>query len=376
MRVRLITAFLIASLPGMAQIPVSIPAMTPNLVINPSFEDRVKCPNHFSANYRDFNLPGWKSANMGTPDYYNQCSWGECDVPFNWAGESNARTGVAYAGIYIWNRPTAKPRSYREYIRGELTEPLKKDKRYRIEFYFKLASYSVYSADRVGLNFADTSYFQGNDQVIDQVPALSWIGREAVTSGAWELVSGEYKAAGGEKFIIIGNFFDNLATQFTQIESRKGKSEMLSSSAYFYLDDVSVVSLDPADVVPEKLIWSDGQEVKTEETYVLKNIQFQFDKYALLPVSFPELDRVAEILRRQPEWRAELSGHTDYIGTDDYNLQLSRNRAKSVRNYLISKGIASARLTAQGFGKQKPLTHDKDEASLKLNRRVEVRFLN
>ncbi len=375
MRARLITAFLISSLPGMAQAPVSIPAMTPDLVINPSFELRVRCPNHFSANQRDFNLPGWRSANTGTPDYYNQCSLGDCDVPFNWAGESNAHTGVAYAGIYIWNSPNVKPRSYREYIRGELTEPLKKNKSYRVEFYFKLASYSVYSADRVGLIFTDTAYFQTNDQVIVQVPALSWIGREPVTSGAWELVSGEYTALGGEKFVVIGNFFDNLTTQFTQIESREGKSPMLSGSAYFYLDDVSVVSLDPADVVPEKLIWSDGQEVKAEETYVLENIQFQFDKYVLLPVSFPELDRVAEILRRQTEWRAELSGHTDYIGTDDYNLNLSRNRARSVRNYLISRGIESTRITAQGFGKQKPLSNEKDEAARTMNRRVEVRFL-
>lgn len=355
---------------------LTLAARGQNLVINPSFEERNRCPNHFSANQRDFNLPGWRSANTGTPDYYNQCSWGDCDVPFNWAGESNAHSGVAYSGIYVWNRPTKTPRSYREYIHGELSEPLRKDKRYRIEFYFKLASYSVYTADRVGMMLTDSAFFQPNDQVIERMPALLWIGKEPLTSGGWELASGEYRATGGERFVVIGNFFDNLNTQFSQLETRKGRSPMLSGSAYFYIDDVSVIPLDPPDPpVEEPLVWSDGTEVKPEEVYVLKNIQFEFDQYVLLPVSFPELNKVVEILTRQPGWRAELSGHTDYIGSEEYNLELSRNRANSVRAYLISKGIAPERLSAQGFGKSRPLVNEKDDKARMINRRVEVKFL-
>ncbi len=348
-----------------------------NMVTNPGFEERIRCPNHFSANQRDFNLPGWKSASMGTPDYFNQCSWGDSDVPFNWAGESNAHSGVAYAGVYVWSRPNKKPRSYREYVRGELSEPLKQGKRYRIEFYFKLASYSVYTADRIGMIVTDTEIFQGDDQVINMIPAVTWVGREPLTSTGWEHISGEYKATGGERFVIIGNFFDNLSTQFAQLEGRKGKSPMLAESAYFYIDDVSVVPLDPPDPKPkpEKLVWSDGNEVKPDETYVLSNIQFEFDEYVLLPVSFSELDKVVDILQKQPLWRAELSGHTDYIGSDEYNLELSLNRANSVREYLITKGISPSRLTAQGLGKSKPLVEARDDDARTINRRVEIRFL-
>ena len=344
-----------------------------NLVVNPSFEERIRCPNNFSASSRDFNLPGWKSASSGTPDYYNQCSWGDCDVPFNWAGESNAHSGAAYAGIYVWNRPAKKPRSYREYIQGELLESLQRDKRYRIEFYYKLASYSVYTADRVGLMLTDSSVFVGNDQVIQRVPTLSWIRSEPITSGAWELATVDFKAKGGERFLVIGNFYDNLNTQFNLIENRKGKSPMLSGSAYFYIDDVAVIRLDAPE--PKPLVWADGEEVKPEEIYVLKNIQFEFDKYVLLPVSFPELDKLVSILEEKPNWKAELTGHTDDIGSDEYNLELSRNRAISVGQYLVSQGIAPGRLTAQGFGKQRPLVAAKDENARALNRRVEVRFL-
>lgn len=345
-----------------------------NLVINPSFEEHQRCPNNFSTNSKEFNLPGWHSANSGTPDYYHQCSWGDCDVPFNWAGESNAHSGLAYAGLYVWNRPNNKPRSYREYIQGELSAPLKKDKRYRLEFYFKLASYSVYSVDRIGMLLTDTAIVNKDDKAITVIPTLSVIREEPISKSGWDQAVMEYRAKGGEKYITIGNFFDNLTTQFTQLESRKGKSPMLNGSAYFYIDDVSVVPLDPEEI-PAPLVWTDGQEVKPDETYVLKNIQFEFDRYKLLPVSFPELNKLVSILSQKPDWKAELNGHTDDVGSDEYNLELSQNRARSVGEYLRSKGIEASRIITNGFGKQRPLIESKDEAARTLNRRVEVRFV-
>ena len=345
-----------------------------NLINNPSFEDHFRCPINFSTNSKEFALPGWRSANAGTPDYYHQCSWGDCDVPFNWAGESNAHSGLAYAGIYVWSRPSNKPRSYREYIQGELKEPLIKDKRYRIEFYFKLASYSVYTIDRIGLLLSDSSFALSGDQVIGVPPTLALMHNEPITRGGWELAEMEYKAKGGERYVTIGNFFDNLTTQFAQLESRKGKSTMLTGSAYFYIDDVAVIPLDP-DPLPQPLVWTDGREIKTEETYILKNIQFEFDRYALLPVSFPELDKLVAILNERMSWKAELDGHTDDVGSEQYNLDLSRNRAQSVGDYMKARGIASDRLIINGYGKQKPRVQAKDDSSRSLNRRVEVRFI-
>jgi OOP family OmpA-OmpF porin len=351
-----------------------------NLVMNPSFEEHYRCPNNFSTTSRDFVLPGWRSVHMGTPDYYHQCSMGDCDVPFNWAGESNAHSGFGYTGIYLWNRPTSKPRSYREYIQGELTEPMRAGKRYHIEFFFKLASYSVYTVDRIGLLLSDSTFNIKGDQVIPYKPTLSVISNEPFARTAWERAEMDYVAKGGELYVTIGNFFDNLTTQFTQLDNRKGKSPMLTGSAYFYIDDVAVIPLDPPDLVvqipkPLSLVWTDGQEIRPEETYILKNIQFEFDKYVLLPVSFTELDKLVKILVEKSEWRAELNGHTDDVGSEEYNLELSRNRAQSVIDYLKSKGIAAERLSMHGYGKLRPLVVAKDDASRFLNRRVEVRFL-
>ncbi|NOS90590.1 MAG: OmpA family protein, partial [Cyclobacteriaceae bacterium] len=71
-----------------------------------------------------------------------------------------------------------------------------------------------------------------------------------------------------------------------------------------------------------------------------------------------------------------LTGHTDERGTDDYNLKLAEQRVKAVTNYLIEKGVDSARINVKGEGKRKPLSNAKDEAAHALNRRVEIEFVN
>ncbi|MFZ5553269.1 MAG: OmpA family protein [Bacteroidota bacterium] len=107
----------------------------------------------------------------------------------------------------------------------------------------------------------------------------------------------------------------------------------------------------------------------------LNNIFFDFDKSTLRNESFSELDRLAEFLKKNPVYKIEISGHTDNKGTDEYNQSLSANRAKAVYNYLISKGIDKARLTAKGYGKTKPVAANDTEEGRQTNRRVEFMFI-
>ncbi|MEI6089133.1 MAG: OmpA family protein [bacterium] len=107
----------------------------------------------------------------------------------------------------------------------------------------------------------------------------------------------------------------------------------------------------------------------------LNNIFFGFGKYNLLEESFPELDRVVKLLKDMPKLKIEIQGHTDSIGTEQNNLRLSKNRAQSVVNYFIKKGIASKRLKSMGYGESKPIdTNETDEGRQK-NRRVEFVIL-
>lgn len=107
----------------------------------------------------------------------------------------------------------------------------------------------------------------------------------------------------------------------------------------------------------------------------LNNVFFDFDKWDLRVESFVELDRVVKLLTENPAIEIEMSAHTDSKGSDEYNFKLSDNRAKSVRDYIVSKGIAENRITSQGYGETKPVaTNDTDEGR-QLNRRVEFKIL-
>jgi outer membrane protein OmpA-like peptidoglycan-associated protein len=87
---------------------------------------------------------------------------------------------------------------------------------------------------------------------------------------------------------------------------------------------------------------------------VLENIYYDYDKWDIRPDAEPTLNRLAEVLRQNPGIRIQLGSHTDCRGTDAYNQSLSQRRAQSAVNYLISKGIDGALLSAKGYGESQP----------------------
>jgi outer membrane protein OmpA-like peptidoglycan-associated protein len=89
---------------------------------------------------------------------------------------------------------------------------------------------------------------------------------------------------------------------------------------------------------------------------LIENIFYDFDKATLRPESTTALDELVRLLNENPNITIELSAHTDYKGSDEYNEGLSQRRAESVVNYLIDHGIASDRLTPKGYGEGKPKT--------------------
>jgi len=112
------------------------------------------------------------------------------------------------------------------------------------------------------------------------------------------------------------------------------------------------------------------------KTLILEGVFFEFDKDALTLDSSARLDRVARSLHDWPEVRIEIAGHTDWLGSDSYNLDLSDRRAKAVREYLVGRGVAASRINANGYGESRPIADNQTDEGRSKNRRVELNKLN
>ena len=125
---------------------------------------------------------------------------------------------------------------------------------------------------------------------------------------------------------------------------------------------------------------SEYQEIKRDlylvpiekgEKIKINNLFFEFGKFDILPESYPELNRLAEFLQKNPDIKIQINGHTDNVGSNQDNQILSQNRAKSVAEYLIDKGIIRNRIKTYGYGESTPLASNNTDEGRALNRRVE-----
>jgi peptidoglycan-associated lipoprotein len=107
-----------------------------------------------------------------------------------------------------------------------------------------------------------------------------------------------------------------------------------------------------------------------EEDGILKDVRFGYDGSEVIGEAQSIADQNIAWLRANPEAKVELEGHCDDRGTIEYNLALGSRRAKVVKDYLVTSGIATARILSISYGKELPLCHDQTEACFARNRRV------
>jgi outer membrane protein OmpA-like peptidoglycan-associated protein len=124
------------------------------------------------------------------------------------------------------------------------------------------------------------------------------------------------------------------------------------------------------EVIVDKYIYA-----ISEDRLVLVGVNFAFDKSDLLPESYTVLDKAVKLLNDKPNVNVEIEGYTDYIGTAEYNQTLSVERAQTVKDYLVFKGIAERRLSTIGYGKGNPVADNETEEGRAMNRRIVFRIL-
>jgi len=170
---------------------------------------------------------------------------------------------------------------------------------------------------------------------------------------------------------VIGRATSNGETGEYSIALPAGKFYSYLGKADSYLP-VSE-NVDTREITESTVIEKDLYMVPIEvgQTIRLNNIFFDTAKSILRPESNDELNNVVGILHDNPKMEIAISGHTDNVGGDEYNMKLSDDRANAVRNYLVSKGVVGSRITAKGYGKTKPIADNTSDAGRQTNRRVE-----
>ena len=116
----------------------------------------------------------------------------------------------------------------------------------------------------------------------------------------------------------------------------------------------------------------------TDRGYVLTlgDVLFEFDRAELLPGAYLTIDKLVTFLKKYPDRNVLIEGHTDSIGTADYNLDLSQRRADAVRIALVERDISLSRISTKGYGKRYPVASNDTEAGRQRNRRVEIVILD
>lgn len=330
-------------------------ATSQNLVENPSFEAFLECPDHLG-NFGE-DLKYWSVPTQGSTDYFNSCSL-SMGVPVNFMGEQTAKFGEAYSGFYMY-----APEDYREYIQGELKEPLQKGITYTLSFYICLAENSDYAVRdfdflfstkpvevniKKGLSKWQLSKIEGNDFTEGEILGDEFIREE----NSWTMVATTFVAQGSERFIVIGNFKNNASTRRQRLAK-----ERHVNGAYYFMDMVYV-----------------GEGVQTyalDEAHIFENVHFNFDEFHLGEKGTHEIKRVFNYLQSDSTLQIVINGYTDNLGASSYNENLSFKRAKAVANKLIQLGLARQRITWNGFGAIRSLGNNRDEEGRAKNRRVE-----
>jgi OOP family OmpA-OmpF porin len=109
------------------------------------------------------------------------------------------------------------------------------------------------------------------------------------------------------------------------------------------------------------------------QTYIIEGVHFAFDSDRLNPSAQGTLDQAADGLRNQPAIPYEVGGHTDSVGSNAYNQDLSQRRAQSVYEYLVSHGVSAGQLSTRGYGETQPVATNETPAGRAENRRVEIK---
>ncbi|MEO9804716.1 MAG: OmpA family protein [Reichenbachiella sp.] len=382
---------------GMVLFSMALSVQSQNMVVNPGFEEIWECP--FTMNQLKFTKSWFPFGTADpSPDYFHACCKNDLmSIPKNVFGEQNAHGGEAYIGLISYltsksGRGWRVPENHREFAMVQLTKPLIAGNQYYAEMWVNLADNCEFAINHLGMYFTrDMPNFDWqvmnfmhykpqivspSDQIIEDYEG-------------WTKISGIFTAKGEELALTIGTFYpdSSLVTkktkrQFSKVRDKRTPKHLQPQIAYYFIDDVLVRPVDPTEsIFPDPKIAKSSPEddyfgpAEVGKKFTLQNIYFEFDKANLLRSSYLELNKLLSYLEKHRRIKIEIEGHTDNVGSAEYNMKLSKARAKAVVDYLVAKGLNEFRLEYKGYGSSRPIVPNSNPQNQALNRRVEFIIL-
>jgi outer membrane protein OmpA-like peptidoglycan-associated protein len=375
-----------------------------NLVPNPSFEEvegKIK-----EGGLIEMAIP-WKSVTMNPVDLYSaKAKNDEYSVPENKNGSETASTGSNYAGVTFFGYGGRIPRTY---LGAPLSKELEAGKQYCMKFHVNLSDYSKYAVNNLAMYVAKEEMTEKKDGNLIMVPHMKSMKNNVEDfekQYVWTAICGVYNAEGGEKFIAIGNFDADGQTDQKKIRlSKEFMGKRQQNSAYYFVDDVSVVELTEktlddclcdkiaggkmktefksfgtdenkrASAKKTHIVNSDG--TKAETKVVAKKVEVAFSietaevyfasKLAKIEEKSNEtVEGIVKYLNENSGSKVLLTGHID--ASESAMTSLAKKRAYILKKKLIELGISDDRISYVTVNATKP----KEKGNAAANQRVSV----
>lgn len=368
----------------------SIGSFAQNLVPNPGFEEFYNCPDKLSQFH---NVINWYTPTIGNPDYFNNCKERKSDpfgVPYNVYGMQQPKDGNAYCGLVLHN---AVNNRLVEYVQIKLDKPLNANSYYELSFYISLSDDSKFAINTVEACLSNDALSSNLWEPLLQMAQVRFSNAFVLDNKEeWVEVKSEFSAIGGEQFLSIGNFAHANQTVVKQLDDGD------KLVAYYYLDKVHLKEI-PKPVAPTvvETIIPENKNIKKKRRRNKKNrlgrkpnnikkyndsglpsnvmsvdpVYFKYNSTELVTSSYPELDQLVELLNTYTAMGLVMRSHTDGSNAEKNNMELARERADAVVEYLLEHKISRNRMKVECLGSVKPVSNNKTVEGRQNNRRIE-----
>ena len=355
-----------------------------NLVENPSFEQTEK---KVRKGVGEISLAtGWYSPDEEKPaDLFAESVKKEYSQPDNIKGYQLPATGQNYAGIRVWVDRGSEPIHY---IQTKLKDKLIAGKSYCVSFKVSLADLSKFGNANIGANISAKKP-RSRDLDSYEIKANIKHSKKKVFQDQylWETICSVYKAEGDERYLTIGGFVNpemiNEKKETIRLRmSSQFRGQRQTSDSYFFIDDVSVINMEEIDGCnceegddgdDMEVVYSESVGETDEDTDVSTKIELStvyFDENSAEFTSEDVLEEMLQTLISNQEINVTIIGHSDKSEEQNSTENISEQRAKAVRDYLVENGIEEGRVSIKAMKDMNRVDESGTQKGKAKNRRV------